>query len=429
MTAFDRSGRFEQELPEILVAIAAPRVPDYTDDLLAQATATRQRPRWTFLERWLPMGAIARRTTFMPSIPWRPIFVAALILVLVAVALLFAGSQRHVPPPFGLARNGAIAFGANGDILARDSLTGVSRTLVGGPTQDFAAGYTRDGTHLLFLRQTKDLPGDANDQIQMVIADADGSNPRALSPGLIAPDWADWSPDGKTIVVQAGGHQFGEHLYAIDTVKGGEPRKLDMPMIATTPGFLGPTGEEVIFRGVASTQDGVKSGIFAIHPDGSGLRPVTPTDGDRDTYYQFPQPSPDGRYVTFTEWSSAANQNRIHLFELATGQDRTLLSEKSQGWATFSPDGSQIVFLRFVGDTRQVFVQSVDGSAPAMAVGPVYPTGDNDLNGSFAPDGKSMVVTNVNLKETRLVDLGKGGDGQLLDWAGDGFTGWQRLAP
>ena len=61
MSTFDRSDRFQQELPDILTAIAAPRMPDYVDDLLAQAAATRQRPRWTFPERWLPMGAIARR--------------------------------------------------------------------------------------------------------------------------------------------------------------------------------------------------------------------------------------------------------------------------------------------------------------------------------------------------------------------------------
>ena len=75
---------------------------------------------------------------------------------------------------------------------------------------------------------------------------------------------------------------------------------------ATFPNFLGPSGAEIVFRGVASTEAGVQSGIFAIHPDGSGLRPLTPTDGDRDNGYQFPQPSPDGRYVTYTVWDEAA---------------------------------------------------------------------------------------------------------------------------
>ena len=78
MSAFDRSDRFQQELPELLTAIAAPRVPDYVDDLMASVAATRQRPRWTFPERWLPMGVTARRPVFFPPVPLRSIIVVAL---------------------------------------------------------------------------------------------------------------------------------------------------------------------------------------------------------------------------------------------------------------------------------------------------------------------------------------------------------------
>jgi Tol biopolymer transport system component len=430
MNTFDRSSRFEQELPEILAAIAAPRLPDYTDDLLAQAAATRQRPRWTFPERWLPMGAIARRSAFFPTVPWRPLLVAALLLVLVAAALLIAGAQRRVPPPFGPARNGAIVFDDHGDIAGRDSLSGVSRTLVGGPGDDFAAGFTRDGSHLVFLRRTAGSSGSTNEKIQTYIAEADGTNPRPLSGDLVAPDWFDWSPDDQQLVMHAGGSQFGEHLYVIDLKSGHGPQKLTLsrPMTATFPNFLGPTGAEVVFRGVASTEDGIQSGIFAVRPDGSGLRPVSPTDGDRDNGYLWPQPSPDGRYIAYTAWDQGAGQLRIHLFELATGQDRTILSEESQGWATFSPDSRQIIFHRFSGDTQQVVVQSVDGAAPAIPMGPPY-TGNDDVSGTYSPDGRSVVVKSTGRKESRLIDAATGGDGVVLEWAADGFTGWQRLAP
>ena len=364
MSAFDRSDRFQQELPDILTAIAAPRMPDYVDDLLAQAAATRQRPRWTFLERWLPMGAIARRSTFVPAIPWRPILVAALLLALVAAALLIAGSQRRVPAPFGPARNGAIVFDDHGDIAGRDSLDGVSRTIVGGPGDDFAAGFTRDGSHLVFLRRTAGTAGSANERIEAFIADPDGTDQRALSGGLVAPDWFDWSPDDQQLVMHAGGSQSGEHLYVIDVKSGGEPHKLALsqPMTTTFPNFLGPTGAEVVFRGVTSTSDGVKSGIFAVRPDGSTLRAVSPTDGDRDSGYMWPQPSPDGRYVAYTVWDQAAQQLRIHLFDMTSGKDRAILSEKGQGWAMFSPDSRQILFRRFQGDTGQFMVLPVDGS-------------------------------------------------------------------
>ena len=78
MTAFDR---FEHELPELMTELAAARVPDYLDDMLRQSARTRQRPRWSALERWIPMGVIAR-TAPVRQVPWRAIAVAALLIVL-----------------------------------------------------------------------------------------------------------------------------------------------------------------------------------------------------------------------------------------------------------------------------------------------------------------------------------------------------------
>ena len=109
MSTFERSERLAAQLPDLLVEIAAPRVPDYTDDVLAVTAAIRQRPRWTFPERWLPM-IIANRRLALPAIPWRFVTALLAILAIVAATLLIAGSRPHLPPPFGPARNGAIAF-------------------------------------------------------------------------------------------------------------------------------------------------------------------------------------------------------------------------------------------------------------------------------------------------------------------------------
>ena len=434
MSAFDRSERLQLELPDILTEIAAPRVPDYQDEILALTAVTRQRPRWTFIERWLPMGVIARRPLFFPTLPWRAIIAAAVLIALVAAGAFFVGSQRHVPRPFGLARNGALVYDSDGDVVGRGSLTGESRTLVGGPTEDFAAGYTRDGTHLAFLRRTAGTPQSANERIQVFIADADGANPRALSGDLVAPDWFDWSPDDQKLVVSAGS-QFGEHLFVIDVKQGGGQRQLDVgkPMTTTFPNFLGPGGTEIVFRGLVSTG----SGIYAIHPDGSRLRAVTPTDGHLDNGYNFPQPSPDGRYVAYTTWDEASKLFRIHLIDLTTGNDRAIdvLTGRSRGYATFSPDGSRIIFTEFVGDPtdvapdhRQLLVEQVDGSSAAIPMGQSHPI-DDDVAGLFSPDGRSVIINNSKTKESRLIDAATGGAGEILPWSAGGITGWQRLAP
>ncbi len=57
MTTFDR---IEPRLPELIDELAAASVPDYFDDLLRATAGAKQRPAWSSLERWLPMGVIAR---------------------------------------------------------------------------------------------------------------------------------------------------------------------------------------------------------------------------------------------------------------------------------------------------------------------------------------------------------------------------------
>ena len=62
MTAFDRFDPFAGRVTSALEEIAPTTRPAYLDDVLAQAAATRQRPRWTFPGRWLPMDTAIRRS-------------------------------------------------------------------------------------------------------------------------------------------------------------------------------------------------------------------------------------------------------------------------------------------------------------------------------------------------------------------------------
>ena len=117
MTRFDR---VEPRLAELITELAAPSLPDYTDDVLARTAGLRQRPRWTLLERWLPMGVLAQRSVYIPRVPWRAVIVTALLLVVVAATLAWVGSQRRAAPPFGPARNGLIMYTVDGDLLSWD---------------------------------------------------------------------------------------------------------------------------------------------------------------------------------------------------------------------------------------------------------------------------------------------------------------------
>ena len=88
----------------------------------------------------------------------RPAYVRGLALLIVLALLIAAvvavgiGSRRPLPPPFGLAQNGAVIASADGDILAVDPNTGRTSPLIADGSFDFGPSFSRDGTKFLFLR-------------------------------------------------------------------------------------------------------------------------------------------------------------------------------------------------------------------------------------------------------------------------------------
>jgi Tol biopolymer transport system component len=429
MSSTSRFDRIERRMPYLITELASPGVPDYVDDLLAQSAATRQRPRWTFLERWFPMGALARRRLYVPVVPYRPILAAILLIALLVASAVLIGSQHRLPAPFGIARNGLVALEQDGDIYAGDPSSGDSRALIVGPADDFGASYSRDGTKIAFLRLLQPETVTTHELIAIHVASADGSNVIDLTGPLSSPDWWDWSPDGRWIAFQAK-DGIVPKIHVVATDGSAKPRALDVHMPIDTPRWLPPDGTEIMFRGTA-----LSSGLFAVRPDGTGLRPLTP-EGDLGDDYLWPIPSPDGRYVAYTRWVPVSGDNgelgfRIHLLELATGVDReTRFDDKTlhgEADPVFSPDSSRLLYKSFGVDSWQFMVASLDGSQPPIAVGPKRPR-DEDSEADFSPDGREVLI-NLPGKETRLTSASTGGEGDLLAWAAGGYTNWQRLSP
>ena len=76
--------------------------PITSGEVVAQTAVTRQRPWWSSLERWLPMDLTTRASTLAPPRLGRVILVGLLILALVGLAIVAAGSrQPRLPAPYG----------------------------------------------------------------------------------------------------------------------------------------------------------------------------------------------------------------------------------------------------------------------------------------------------------------------------------------
>ena len=154
--------------------------PTYLDEAMARTRATRQRPAWSFPERWLPMQLTMRRA-YVP----RPFFYLALVALLaiaVAAAALAIGAARQVAPPFGPARNGLLAFDQSGSIMvARPGQRRSSGRPRHRPGRLRTGLRTRRG-HLAFYAQQDGVD-------TLFVARPDGSEPVAVSRGAPSVEW------------------------------------------------------------------------------------------------------------------------------------------------------------------------------------------------------------------------------------------------
>jgi len=238
-------------------------LPNYLDDIVSRAGHTRQRPAWTFLERWLSLDIAAPNQ----GVPRAVVVVGVLAVLLTLLAgVLYVGSLRLQPerPPvlsLGIFESvaGRIVFDSPGSdrgfgagLWAVDpAAPSVSNLVRLGPEGDRPLAWTRDGTGLLFMRVDPTYQGLCCPR-HLYILRADGSETR-LNTDAMYPSGAAISPDGSLVAFGEGPYRGPASLYVID-VAGGQPVRIaetgqsptfspDGTQIAYV--VLGPTGAQV----------------------------------------------------------------------------------------------------------------------------------------------------------------------------------------
>jgi Tol biopolymer transport system component len=421
MTAFDR---FEQDLPELMTELAAARVPDYLDDMLRQSARTRQRPRWSALERWIPMGVIAR-TAPVRQIPWRPIVVAAVLIVLVAASLaLYAGSRpRPLPAPFGPALNGNVLISAkDGDIAAVDLATGVTRPVITGAAYDEAPGFAPDGRSFQFGRTTDDSG--------IWVAGADGTGAHRIF------DWTgfdlvsiNWSQAGDRIVATGSDRGAAPVILLIDPVTGAATTlHPNRPFLAAVMAY----GRDQLL--LTGELDGY-NGFWLMDPaDPSNPRQLT----SASTFaINEPALSPDGTKFVYATWQDGAGSGaNLHVVDLASGIDTRVTSTGSRAleWQApwFMPDGKSILASRFdnANGTFQLTLVPADGVGPDRPIGPIRTQHSGGATGYISPDGGAILAiyhdNGVEDGKIWSIDVASG-VGTELPWAAPEYLTWQRV--
>jgi hypothetical protein len=423
--------RFERHLPELLADLSAGPMPDYRDDIVRRAARTRQRPSWTFPERWIPMAVLTRRPTVAPFVPWRLLGLAVLLLLLAgATVALLAGSQRRLPPPFGVASNGQLAYASGDDILVRDTFDGPDRVLIGGPDKDSTAIWSRQGDRLLFVRDL-DSPN-----ATIMLATQGGTDIRPIGGPFQGLNAVEWSPGGESVAI--GSEAGGLPVVTILQADGSAARQLDLGMPATFVLWRPGTTDQLLFTGAGP--DG--PGFYLVRADGSGLRRLDIDGGGMlGGRYDFLSAawSPDGKRLAFHQLDPVAaapdgNGFRIHVVDAdeagnvsgarALEFDPESDDELQPHW---TPSGDAIVHQRREGIVDTLHVGSADGRLIRDLDGASM--GGEGITFDLSPDGRSVLAF-YNAEGTLWRHDIDTGAASRVEAAGRlDLPSWQRRAP
>jgi Tol biopolymer transport system component len=226
-----------------------------------------------------------------------------------------------------------------------------------GPEWKEAYGYalSRDGLRMLYTVHD----GSSG---RVVIAEADGSNPRFLAPRFGYTYMAAFSPNGDRVVFS--GPARGYRLLTA-ALPDGEPVALtpDHPD-SFVPQFT-PDGKTIVFI----RRDG---DVYRVDADGRNLRRLT----DGNHYVEFrlsphdqhgstdgPRISTDGTRIAYIAVRDGV-PNVCVMNSDGTGQRQLTFRTTPCGRVRWRPDGSELAFVSFVDRYPQLFIVPVSGGEP-----------------------------------------------------------------
>lgn len=407
----------ERELVAWFGEIAAPSIPDYTDDILRATAAQRQRPTWTFRARWIPMHAQTLERVPTTPIPWRTLGLLAVIALLAAALVAISiGSPPARPAPYGLAANGVLAYVEEGSrgISSLDPITGERVRLVtgAGPVRD--PRWSLDGTRLAFIRAVED-----GSYEEVVILDATSREPRLVtSRGLqdVDSDGLEWSPDGRHLLVVHG--QEVRRVGLMDT-QTGMVIDLRLPAYAALEAFFRPPdGRELVY--LSGTESGPRISIASL-PD-LDVREIPLEGGELESLRPMGW-TPDGaRLVVYRAFEGGGSVT--DLIDPETGATTRL----DVAYGHVSNDGRWVAGLT-VSEEARTCVVSIDGG-PCRVVGDAttVPEGTHGKGLVWSPDDEWLVIYPAGRERTVLIDP-QGGSPQRPAHVPTEIASWQRRAP
>jgi TolB protein len=230
-------------------------------------------------------------------------------------------------------------------------------------------------THVAYISVLGHLP---NRRYRLIVADADGNNPRIVMESgepLMSPAW---SPDGQSLAYVS----FEDKLPTVyvQTLKTGERHRVSARAGVNQAPAWSPDGKKLALT--LSTRDG-NLDIYVLDLATQGLTRVTDDPGI-DTE---PQWSKDGMSLYFT--SDRAGGPQIYKIPLAPGSKPRRLTFQGAYNARprLSPDESQLTFVTQEDGAYRIATMDLSGRGEVQ----VLTKGRFDVSPSYAPNGAVII--------------------------------------
>ncbi|MBL8294244.1 MAG: PD40 domain-containing protein [Bryobacterales bacterium] len=282
------------------------------------------------------------------------------------------------------------------------SLDLASGKLTPGSSQQFMGNiypaWSPDGKHLAY--STYEHP--RGDNIFLTVRSIESGQSRELRPQVKYPRWASWSPDGRSILVEAWDIKGRAGIFQIDAqnadaatvVSGADGERV------STPQWL-PDGKKILYL---YERRALSEGAILLRDLASGGESEIiriKTLRNQTSYTRSFVLSPDGRSVAYLTSDGTSAHTAIMLKTLAGGEPRELLKLSDtaflHGW---TPDGQAVVYGRS-GRATGGGAASTDVAAWLLPIRGGEPR-RLDLGESFVsqvqlhPDGKQIAFWSNN---------------------------------
>jgi Tol biopolymer transport system component len=257
--------------------------------------------------------------------------------------------------------------------------------------------WSPDGSRIAFSMQV-------DDNIDLYVANPDGTGRIRLTNHPDADTRPSWSPDGQRIAFRSDPLNGYGTFYIVRTDGSALDELLRLADDTDTGPVWSPAGDVIAYSRLSNDRSSID--IWTIAPDGSGSSRLE--TADRWSYQ--PTWSPDGSWLAFSAAIDAGPWTLRVIRPNGTGERTLATSEQGGVWPRWAPDGQALTFHKYGEDRYQVARVNFDGTQETQLT-PWYQAA---FDGEWTADGEHILFTALQVNLPWIVTMSADGSARQV---------------